>query len=67
MTGQQRSSDNDLGRFGEKDEVLNVRAEMMKRRGLVGGLIDDIGRRLSHPPFFIALLLVNLLWIVPNT
>ena len=53
--------------FGEKDEVLNVRAQMMKRRGVVGGLIDEVGRRLSHPPFFIGLLLVHLLWVVPNT
>ena len=66
MAGQQQSSDDDLGRFGEKEEVLNVRAEMMKRRGPVGGIIDEIGRRLAHPPFFIALLLSHLLWIVLN-
>lgn len=67
MTGQQQSSNDDLGRFGEKDEVLNVRAAMMKRRGWIGSLIDATGRRLSHPPFFIALLVTHLLWIVLNT
>lgn len=67
MTGrQQSSSDSDLGKFGEKDEVLNVRAEMTKRRGPVGGLIDNIGRWLAHPPFFIGLLLVHLLWVLLN-
>ena len=70
MPGQTESSDQgnsgSFRGFGEKDEVLNVRAEMIKRRGWVAALIDQAGRRLAHPPFFIALLVFHLLWIVLN-
>ena len=67
--GRQSSAKGSKGSFrtfGEKGEVLNVRAEMTKRRGRTGAVIDATGRTLAHPPFFILLAVSHLLWVVLN-
>jgi uncharacterized membrane protein len=47
-------------------EILNVRAEITRQQHRSGALVEDIGRALTHPMFFIGLLSGHLLWVVLN-
>ena len=54
----------DIG--GGKDEILNVRGEVVKRRTRLSTLVEWVGHVLSHPGFFLILLAVHLAWILLN-
>ena len=55
-----------LSRFDSSGEILNIRSEMMRRRGRMAAAVDWCGKKLAHPPFFIALLVSHVLWIMLN-
>lgn len=48
-------------------EELNVRAEMTKRRSVIGKLIDVIGGYLARAWLFVAILSFHLAWIALNS
>lgn len=47
-------------------EILNVRSEVTRRQKRSAALVEDIGRTLAYPMFFIALLSAHVLWVVLN-
>jgi uncharacterized membrane protein len=50
----------------DREEILNVRAVMMKRRGPAARAIDAAGRGLARPWFLLILLLLSAVWISFN-
>ena len=48
------------------EEILNVRTEMMRRRGAMAAAIDHTGAFLAHPFFLLGLLALHLGWVVVN-
>lgn len=49
-----------------REEILNVRAEMMRQRGKPAVVIDSTGRFLATPVLFFILLLTHVGWVVLN-
>lgn len=63
---EQRPSHQDH-RVGETDdEILNVRAEMVRRRGRLSAAVEEIGHAMASPSFFAGLAATHLLWILLN-
>lgn len=50
----------------EQDEILNVRAEMTRRRGRVAAAVDWAGRVLARPWLFLVLLAFHVAWVILN-
>jgi uncharacterized membrane protein len=50
----------------DTDEILNVRREVLRRRGRMAAFTDRIGRILSQPLLFTALLALHLGWVLLN-
>lgn len=64
---QTNQSPSHWGHIGTRtEEILNVRAELAKQRTQLPRLIEDLGRGMTHPAFFMALLAGHLLWILLN-
>lgn len=51
----------------QKNEILNVRADAARRRGLLEQLIARAGHFLARPGFFAAELIFHTGWILANT
>lgn len=50
----------------QKDEIMNVRVEMVKQRGLLQRAVVRATRLIAHPVFFVAHVVVVIAWIVLN-
>lgn len=46
-----------------REEILNVRSEIMKRRSRTAHAIDSVGTLLARPATFLALLAVHAAWV----
>lgn len=50
----------------DREEILNVRAEITRRRTTLPALVERVGNFLAHPLFFFGFLLGHLAWVVLN-
>ncbi len=65
--GEQRGAGRYWGGIREsKDEILNVRRELERRRGPLAGLTVRIGGWLATPGFFVGVTLLHAGWLVLN-
>lgn len=65
--GQQAGGSSFWQRTGQADEeILNVRAEVIKQRGGLASVVERIGHALASPTFFAALAFSHVAWVVVN-
>jgi uncharacterized membrane protein len=48
------------------EDILNVRAEVTRRRTAMAATVDAMGHWLAHPLFGLTLLVLHLLWVILN-
>ena len=48
------------------EDILNVRAEVTRRRTPMAAAVDAMGHLLAHPLFVLTLLVLHLLWVILN-
>jgi uncharacterized membrane protein len=47
-------------------EILNVRSEITKQQSKSAALVEEVGRALAHPMFFVGLLSAHVVWVTLN-
>ncbi|MBW3600928.1 MAG: hypothetical protein KY475_27140, partial [Planctomycetes bacterium] len=47
-------------------DILNVRAEVTRRRTALAAFVDQVGHWLAHPIFVLTLIVLHLAWVILN-